>query len=122
MAKKRTRGPADRPVWPTVEQQLIDSKVIHGSALEKLILANQDFSMLWPHEANDQLRIPPWLRVHWRKSHPEATYSRNDPSGGYPMALHELYEWMIQHQDLQQPDQTPGGSSGTARSSDGSER
>jgi hypothetical protein len=84
---------------------LSNAKVIPGSALEKLIRENQDFSILWAHEANDRFRIPPWLRVHWRKSHPEAKYAKDDPSGGYPMALHDLYEWMIRHQDLQQPGQ-----------------
>ena len=32
--------------WPTVEEQLRESKVKPGSALEKLILENQDFEML----------------------------------------------------------------------------
>ena len=47
------------------------SKVIPGSALEKLIRENQDFDMLSPEEAHDRLRLPPWLRVYWRKQHPE---------------------------------------------------
>jgi hypothetical protein len=108
MAKRTDiKGKGDSPRWPSLEQQLADAKVIPGSALDSLIRSNQDFSMLWPREANDRLRIPPWLRVHWRKNHPEARYSENDPSGGYPMALHELYEWMIRHQDLKGPEQRP---------------
>ncbi len=99
------KGRGQHPAWPSLEQQLAEAKVIPGSALDKLIRDNQDFSMLWPHEAHDSLRIPAWLRVHWRKNHPEAKYSENDPSGGYPMALHELYEWMIRHQDLMPPEQ-----------------
>ncbi len=99
------KGQGGNPRWPTLEEQLAKAKVTPGSALEELIRNNQEFSMLWPHEANDRLRIPPWLRVYWRKNHPEARYSETDPSGGYPMALHELYEWMISHQDLKKPEQ-----------------
>jgi hypothetical protein len=46
----------DAPHWPTLEEQLKVSKVIPGSALEKLIRANQDFEMLRPEEAYDKLR------------------------------------------------------------------
>jgi len=88
------------PRWPTLEQQLRESNVIPGSALEQLVKDNQDFSMLWPHEANDTLRLPLWLRVYWRKHHPEAQYTEDDPSGGYPLVLNELHEWMTEHQDL----------------------
>jgi hypothetical protein len=88
------------PQWPTVEEQLSASKVIPGSALEKLVRENQDFEMLRPEEAHDKLRLPPWLRVYWRKHHPEARYAAHDPTGGYPLALRDLYNWMIRHQDL----------------------
>jgi hypothetical protein len=84
--------------WPSLEEQLAESKVIHGSALERLIRENQDFTILRPEEAHDQLGLPPWLRVYWRKLHPDADYS--GPGGGYPLVLHKLYEWMIEHQDL----------------------
>src|SRR5215831_15818577 len=87
--------------WPSLSQQLINAGVTPGSALEDLIRANQDFSMLRPEEAKDTLRLPPWLRVYWRKQHPEGNYSANDPTGGYPLVLKEIYEWMITHQDLQ---------------------
>ena len=85
--------------WPTLAQQL--EGVTPGSALEALIRANQDFSMLRPEEAKDTLRLPPWLRVYWRKAHPEGNYSALDPTGGYPLVLKEIYEWMMTHQDLQ---------------------
>ncbi len=57
--------------------------------------------MLRPEEAHDQLGLPPWLRVYWRKLHPDADYS--GPSGGYPLSLADLYEWMVDHQDLRPP-------------------
>jgi hypothetical protein len=77
---------------------LEEAKVRPGSALEKLIVENQNFEVLRPDELHDKLRLPPWLRVYWRKHHPDATFE--PPSGGYPLSLKELYEWMIHHQDL----------------------
>ncbi len=90
----------NRPSWPSLEQQLRESRVESGSALEGLIRDNQDFNMLHAAEANDQIRIPVWLRVHFRKNHPELEFRPGDPTGGYPLALRDLYKWMIEHQDL----------------------
>lgn len=73
--------------------------MVHGSALEQLIRDNQDFELLHPSEADDELEYPPWLRVYWRKAHPEATYPPNDPSGGYPLVLERIYAWMRANQD-----------------------
>ena len=39
--------------WPTLDDQLKESKVKKGSALEKLIEENQHFAMLRPEEATD---------------------------------------------------------------------
>lgn len=89
--------------WPTLQKQLQDSRVIAGSALDKLIRANQDFRSLRAEEAKDQLPIPLWLRAYWRKAHPEGIYSASDPTGGYPLVLKEVHEWMIHHQNLQAP-------------------
>jgi len=91
------------PVWPAVENQLARDHVLPGTALEKLIRANQDFSLLRPEEANDKLIIPLWLRVNWRKAHPEGTFTADDPTGGYPLVLREVAEWMVTHQNLQAP-------------------
>jgi hypothetical protein len=90
--------------WPTVDQQLTASRVQPGTALEKLILSNQDFQMLRAEEAHDKIQVPLWLRVWWRRAHPEGDYSATDPTGGYPRALREVAEWMMLHQDLV-PDQ-----------------
>jgi hypothetical protein len=89
-----------QPSWPSPDQQLKASRVQPGSALEKLILNNQDFGMLRAEEANDKIPVPLWLRVHWRKAHPEGTYVASDPTGGYPLVLKEMAEWMRLHQDL----------------------
>jgi hypothetical protein len=88
------------PAWPTLADQLRAAQVVKGSALDKLIRDHQDFSVLGPEEAHDGLGLPPWLRVYWRKLHPDADYSR--PSG-YPLTLSDLHEWMIKHPDLRPP-------------------
>jgi hypothetical protein len=84
--------------WPTLDEQLAQSKAIPGSALDRLIRDNQEFEMLRPEEVSDRVGLPPWLRVHWRKNHPGGNYSGR--TGGYPLALHELYRWMVRHQNL----------------------
>ena len=82
-------------VWPSIEEQLSEAKVVRGSALERLIRENQDFRMLRPEEANDGLELPPWIRVYWRKAHPEGKYT-----SGYPRPLTSIYRWMLMHQEL----------------------
>lgn len=97
-------GTNDRAAqWPALTDQLQSAGVLPGSALEKLILDNQDFGLLRAEEARDTLGLPPWARVMWRKAHPELEYGAQDPTGGYPRALHEVVEWMLSHQDLQAP-------------------
>jgi hypothetical protein len=93
---------APRPTaeWPSTAKQLRQARVQPGTALEALILNNQDFKMLRAAEANDKIPVPLWLRVYWRKAHPEVSYSAADPTGGYPHVLKEVYEWMVSHQDL----------------------
>jgi hypothetical protein len=83
-----------------VEEQLAAVNVRPDSALEKLIRDNQDFQILRADEAHDRLGYPPWLRVYWRKAHPEGKYAANDPSGGYPFVLKRVLAWMLSHQDL----------------------
>ena len=88
------------PAWPSLADQLRTDAVVPRSALEALIAANQDFSLLRPEEANDKIPIPLWLRVLWRRAHPEMVYPAHDPTGGYPFVLKEVHEWMVTHQDL----------------------
>jgi hypothetical protein len=93
--------PEYKPKWPSLEEQLAASRVVKGSALEQLIRDNQDFEMLRAEEASDKLRLPPWLRVYWRKLHPDAIYT--DSGDSYPRHLAKLYIWMVDHQDLSPP-------------------
>jgi hypothetical protein len=102
----RRRGAGAKPHgWPSVEEQLAHARAIPGSALERLIRENQEVELLRPEEADDKLRLPAWLRVHWRKSHPDADFS--GASGGYPLHLSLLHEWMLEHQDLPGYDPSP---------------
>ncbi|HEX2711624.1 MAG TPA: hypothetical protein VHM88_05290, partial [Candidatus Acidoferrales bacterium] len=87
-------------VWPSLKEQLTQDKVNPNSALAKLIRESQDFDLLRPEEAGDSLGLPPWLRVCWRKKHPEGTYSATDPTGGYPRVLRNVHKWMVLHQYL----------------------
>jgi fibronectin type III domain protein len=94
-------GPQAQPgAWPSLAKQLAADEVRPGTALERFIRANQDFRLLRPEEASDNIRIPLWLRVAWRKANPEGTYSAADPTGGYPLVLKEVAEWMSIHQNL----------------------
>jgi hypothetical protein len=86
--------------WPVLREQLQADAVTPHSALEALIAANQDFSLLQPEEAKDKIPVPLWLRVLWRRAHPELVYSAKDPTGGYPLVLKEIHEWMRTHQSL----------------------
>lgn len=94
-----TRGEELRR-WPALSEQLARDEVRAGTELATLIHENQDFSVLHPQEMGDKIPVPPWLRVYWRKAHPDWTYDPEDPTGGYPFVLKEIHEWMVTHQDL----------------------
>src|SRR4051794_7883989 len=95
-----TTPPGQAKKFPSLDEQLKKAHVVPGSELEKLIKKNQDFTKLKDKDADDPI-VPPWLKVYWRKGHPEANYDNdNDPTGGYPLVLKEILEWMVSHQDL----------------------
>jgi hypothetical protein len=85
---------------PTLAAQLQKAGARPGTAFEKLIKENQDFSILRADERQDTGRVPPWMKVVWRKANPDGFYSEKDPTGGYPFVLKEVVEWMQSHQDL----------------------
>ena len=91
-----------RPRWPTLAEQFRQDKVKPGSALEKLIRDNQDFSIL-PTDCGDEEEReapPPWLRVLFHKNHREVAHLGKCPEGGYPEFLELIHAWMVSHQDL----------------------
>lgn len=86
--------------WPSIKEQLTAAKAPLGSALENLIKNNQDFQLLAPEEAHDDAGLPLWLRVHWRKAHPDVPHPKDNPGGGYPDVLYTIHNWMLSHPDL----------------------
>ncbi|HSF38350.1 MAG TPA: hypothetical protein VLT87_01075, partial [Thermoanaerobaculia bacterium] len=91
---------AQNAPWSSIERQLAADRVPPGSALEALIETHQDFQTLRPEERREDERVPPWLKVLWRKAHPRGRYAAQDSAGGYPLILKEIHEWMVTHPDL----------------------
>jgi hypothetical protein len=79
---------------PTVNDQVKQAGAPAQSALAKMIRANQDFELLQPEELEDEFPIPPWLRVAWRKQHPEVQLPAKNPGAAYPEVLSQVYERM----------------------------
>src|ERR1041384_4024632 len=110
---------AEKPVsknpkkFPSLEDQLKQAHAKPGSALEKLIKDNQDFSKLKPRDAEDDI-VPAWLKVYCRNGQPDATYDNcTAPTGGYPLVLKEMLEWMMTHQNLKPGDADASMAPGT---------
>jgi hypothetical protein len=104
---------AGGPKFPSLDDQLKKAHVKNGSALDKLIRDNQDFSKLKSKDADDTI-VPPWLKVYWRKGHSDVNYDNdNDKSGGYPLVLKEVLEWMMTHQDFKPGNSDASMSPGT---------
>jgi hypothetical protein len=86
---------ADTARWPSFEEQLRSAKAPKDSPLEKIIQDNQDFNLLRPEEAHDDFPIPPWLRVLWRKQHPDVQMPATNPGAAYPEVLSQLHRRMV---------------------------
>jgi hypothetical protein len=89
--------------FPALDAQLGKARAKPGSALDKLIRAHQDFAKLEERDADDRI-VPPWLKVYWRNNDQDRVEENfdnpQDPTGGYPFVLKEVFEWMTTHQDL----------------------
>ena len=98
----RSPSPSDATSrWPSIERQLTDAKAIHGSKFEEFIRANQETKLLRPEEHNgDGVGVPLWLRVYYRKQHPNEPLAPAGPAGDYPEALNRIQELMQANQDL----------------------
>ena len=105
------REPENR--WPTladIEGAVRERRVIYGSELEQLIETNQNTSVLRPEESEDDgVDIPLWLRVHYRKNHPDQSLAKAGAVGDYPEYLENLHEWMKRNQNSIQTKSTPAG-------------
>ena len=84
---------------PSVEEQIKQTGAPSGSALAKLIRDNQDFGILHPEELADSYPIPLWLRVLWRKQHPEIPMPAKNPGAAYPEILSQVLKRMVANPD-----------------------
>ena len=100
MAKSPSAHSAE-PHWPSIERQLAHAKAVHGSKFEEFIRANQETHLLRPGEHDgDGIGVPLWLRVYYRKQHPDEPPAPAGPAGDYPEALNRIQELMQVNQDL----------------------
>jgi hypothetical protein len=90
---------ARSPVWPSLQQQLDAARPPRDSNLERLIKDNQDFHLLQPEEAHDDAGLLLWLRVFWRKNHPDVPHPTVNPGGGYPDVLYTIHARMLSQPD-----------------------
>lgn len=113
MARERKPPSTSKPKTPTVEEQIESAQAPKGSALEELIRANQDFELLHPDEFEDDYPIPLWLRVLWRKEHPEVEMPAKNPGAAYPEVLSQAYRRMVANpDDARGPDAAATGGAG----------
>lgn len=82
-------NPVSDENWPALEDQLKAAGATPGSALDELIRSNQDFSVLKGERPRPDL--PPWLRVYWRKAHPN--------SHAYPLTIRRVHGWLLHNPD-----------------------
>jgi len=80
---------------PTVARQIRDARAPSGSVLEKTIRKNQDFDLLATEELDDNHPVPLWLRVAYRKQHPEIPFPSKNPGAAYPEVLSQVYQRMV---------------------------
>ena len=80
---------------PTLTNQIKQAGAPKGSVLEKMIRENQDFDLLAPEEMNDKYSTPLWLRVAFRKQHPELQFPSKNPGAAYPEVLSQVYKRMV---------------------------
>jgi hypothetical protein len=85
---------------PSVASQIKDAQAPRGSNLENLIRENQNFEMLAAGEFDDNTPLPLWLRVYWRKQHPEIPMPERNPGAAYPEVLSQVYKRMIADPDI----------------------
>jgi hypothetical protein len=79
---------------PTLRDQVRDASAPTGSVLDKMIRENQDFHLLATEELDDDYPVPLWLRVYYRKQHPDIPFPAKNPGAAYPEFLSQFYRRM----------------------------
>lgn len=90
---------------PSLDAQIEEARAPKNSNLERIIKENQDFELLEPEELADRFSYPLWLRVWWRKQHPEVQMPPTNPGAAYPEALSGLAKRMKANPELPWGDQ-----------------
>jgi hypothetical protein len=85
---------------PSLKEQVNAANAPSGSALARLIESNQDFTLLEPEEFHDDVPLPLWLRVYWRKAHPEIPHPKINLGAGYPDVLYDIFARILAHPDM----------------------
>jgi hypothetical protein len=91
---------------PPGNSQTEPLKIRQGTELAKLrddAMQNAVFAAAAAPIPGAKVKIPAWLRAHYRRNHADflrIAAAPSDPTGGYPLALETLYAWMLRHQDL----------------------
>lgn len=93
---------------PTLTDQIKDARAPSGSVLEKMIRENQDFELLATEELDDNYRVPLWLRVLYRKQHPEITFPAKNTGAAYPEVLSQVYRRMVANPNHPWAGEEPG--------------
>ncbi len=94
--------PAAIPIRPgTALAKLVNEATPH---IEALAIANERV----------KVDVPNWLRAHYMRNHSQllSAIRPEDPTGGFPLALENLYVWMLHNQSLQPspvPSSSPAG-------------
>jgi len=77
-----------------------------GTALAKLVNeATPQLALFNLPAQRPKLDIPDWLRAHYLRNHTHiltaiSATQANDPTGGLPVVLEDLYVWMLHNQEL----------------------
>ncbi len=85
---------------PSLDSQIKEANAPKGSRLEQLIRENQEIDLLAPEELDDKFSYPIWLRVWWRKQHPDVQMPATNPGGAYPEVLSQLNKRIRANPDL----------------------
>ncbi len=105
-----TIGCLSTAIAPVEAEELAKIPIKPGTALAKLVSETTPRIALFHLTSKpSKLDIPDWLRAHYLRNHTELRTAAKpeDPTGGLPMALEDLYVWMLHNQNLQPPAAPP---------------
>ena len=75
---------ASKPKRPTIRCPDRERECAEGQCARKADPGEPGFELLQPEEFEDEYPIPLWLRVAWRKQHPDIPLPAKNPGAAYP--------------------------------------